>query len=70
MVLFVFAADKGNRKLRYAEKMAAAHRKSTGLGEFAPEKDASYVKIRDGQVGPSSKWNQPDSSCVDDEFDF
>ena len=69
MLLFVFA-DKGNRKLRYAEKMAAAHRKSAGLGEFAPEKDTSYVKIRDGQVGTSSKWNQPDSSGFDDEFDF
>ena len=49
--------------------MAAAHRKSAGLGEFAPE-DTTYVKKRDRQAGTSSKWTQADSSSVDDEFDF
>ena len=68
VLLFVFT-DTGSRKLRYAEKMAAAHRKSAGLGEFAPE-DTSYVKTRDGQAGVSSKWTQADSNSVDDEFDF
>lgn len=63
-------ADKGNRKLRYAEKMAAAHRKAAGLGEFAPEKSTSYVKIRGGQGGASTTWRQQDSNSVDDEFDF
>ena len=62
--------DKGNRKLRYAEKMAAAHRKAAGLGEFAPEKNTSYVKIRGGQGDASSKWSRQDSNTVDDEFDF
>ena len=67
--VMLVSAERGNRRLTYAEKMAVAHRKSAGLGEFAPE-DTNYVKVRDGKAGASSKWTQPDSSSNDDEFDF
>lgn len=50
--------------------MAAAHRKAAGLGEFAPEKNTSYVKIRGGPVGASSKWSQQGPNSADDKFDF
>lgn len=66
--MLVFAG-RGNRRLTYAEKMAAAHRKSAGLGEFLPD-DTNYVKVREGKAGSSSKWTQPDSNSNDDEFDF
>ena len=60
-----------DKKRRYAEKMANAHLKSAGMGEYTPlPKRQSGGSHGDGEVGPSSRW-KPRSSCSeDDDFDF
>ena len=65
------SVDSSDKKLSYAEKMAAAHRKSSGLGEFALKQNNSYRKEK--QVagnGHRTKWIANDGDSIDDEFDF
>ncbi|XP_065907171.1 uncharacterized protein [Dysidea avara] len=63
-----------DKKRRYAEKMANAHLRSTGMGDYTP-KGNTYAKLppKGGNTdnygeGPSSRWRL--KSREDDEFDF
>jgi len=70
LVLSHYLDDK---KRRYAEKMANAHLRSTGMGEYTP-KGNNYAKLplkggtADLGESPSSRWRL--KSREDDEFDF
>jgi hypothetical protein len=49
------------KKLRYAQKMAAGHLRSAGLGEFTP-KASMYRKDRDSNEsnnGYTARWKHP-----------
>jgi len=70
LVTYLLCVD--DKKRRYAEKMANAHLRSTGLGDYTP-KGNIYAKLPpkgsdNYGEGPSSRWRL--KSREDDEFDF
>lgn len=61
-----------DKKRRYAEKMANAHLRSAGIGEYTPKGNSTFTKIQQSgssEAGPSSRWRRR-SSNEDDDFDF
>ena len=58
-----FSSDAQDNKKSYAKKMAQAHLRSVGMGEFTPKRD-SYQS--DTSSNKTTKWKRKDS----DEFDF
>ena len=59
-----------DKKRRYAEKMANAHLKSAGMGEYTTlPKRQSSGSHGDSEAGPSSRWKTR-STSEDDDFDF
>lgn len=62
---------KNDKKRRYAEKMAKAHLRSTGMGEYTPKSTLTRIQSSstgDDEAGPSSRWKTRSNS--DDDFDF
>ena len=60
-----------DKKRRYAEKMAKAHLRSTGMGEYTPKSTLTRIQSSstgDDEAGPSSRWKTRSNS--DDDFDF
>ena len=56
------SSDTQENKKNYAKKMAQAHQRSVGMGEFTPKRDSYHPDTS----SKTTKWKRRDS----DEFDF
>ena len=66
----LFSSDLSDRKTQYAHKMAQAHLRSVGMGDFTPQ-NTGYIKEQQYKNttkldGKTSKWRKFD----EDEFSF